>query len=89
MQALPGAELTCRARNYVFGWGRGMQERGVISYYAARALPEVHAFEDWLAGIAGLIEADAHSGRLPRTHRPLLQVLGDAASSIIGSPTAR
>ena len=88
MQALPGAELTCRARNYVFGWGRGMQERGVISYYAARAMPEAHAFEDWLAGIAELIEADAHSGRLPKTYRPSLQVLGDTATPLIGVPVA-
>jgi hypothetical protein len=87
MQALPGAELTCRARNYVFGWGRGMQERGVISYYAARAMPEAHTFEDWLAGMVGLIEADAHSGRLPKTYRSALQVLGDAATSVIGTPT--
>jgi hypothetical protein len=64
-----------------------MQERGVISYYAAHALPEAHAFEDWLAGIAGLSEADAHSGRLPKTYRPSLQVLGDAATSVIGTPT--
>ena len=89
MQALPGAELTCRARNYVFGWGRGMQERGVISYYSARALPEAFAFEDWLAGITGLIEADAHSGRLPKTHRPLLHVVGDASYPLIGSPVAQ
>jgi hypothetical protein len=88
MQAPPGAELMCRARNYVFGWGRGMQERGVISYYAARALPEASAFEDWLAGISGLIEADAHSGRLPKTYRPSLQVLGDATTPVIGTPTA-
>ena len=88
MQALPGAELTCRARNYVFGWGRGMQERGVISYYAARALPEAQAFEGWLAGIAGLLEADAHSGRLPKTYRPSLQVLGDAAGPVVGAPAA-
>jgi len=88
MRALPGAELTCRARNYVFGWGRGMQERGVISYYAARAMPEAQTFEDWLAGIAGLIEADARSGRLPKTHRPALQVLGAAAAPVIGVPAA-
>jgi hypothetical protein len=88
MQALPGAELTCRAGNYVFGWGRGMQERGVVSYYAARAMPEAHTFEAWLAGIAGLIEADARSGRLPRTHRPALQVLGDTATPLIGVPVA-
>lgn len=88
MQALPGAELACRARNYVFGWGRGMQERGVISYYAARALPEAHAFADWLAGIAGLAEADARSGRLPKTHRTLLQTLGDATIPLMGSPAA-
>jgi hypothetical protein len=89
MQAPAGSQLTCMARNYVFGWGRGMQERGVISYYAARALPEAHTFADWLAGIATLAETDAHSGRLPKTHRPALQLLGDAASPLIGSPLDR
>jgi hypothetical protein len=66
-----------------------MQERGVISYYSARALPEASAFEDWLTRITGLIEADAHSGRLPKTHRPLLRVIGDAAHPLIGSPAAQ
>ena len=32
----------------------------------ARAMPEAQTFEDWLAGAAGLIEADAHSGRPPK-----------------------
>jgi hypothetical protein len=65
-----------------------MQERGVISYYAARAMPEAHTFEGWLAGTMGLIEADAHSGRLPKTHRPTLQVLGDADGPLIGIAVA-
>jgi hypothetical protein len=64
-----------------------MQERGVISNYAARAMPEAHTFEGWLAGAVGLIEADAHSGRLPKTYRPSLQVLGDTATPLIGTPT--
>ena len=63
-----------------------MQERGVISYYAAKTLPEVATFADWANAIAVAIAADARSGRLPKTHRPLLQVIGDAESAVIGKP---
>ncbi len=63
-----------------------MQERGVISYYAARTLPEVATFADWANAIALAVAADARSGRLPRTHRPLLQVLGDGSQPLPGRP---
>lgn len=64
-----------------------MQERGVISYYAARALPGASSVGDWLAEIAAQVGADAHSGRLPKTHRPALDVIGDPAQSLLGSAT--
>ena len=88
LKAPAGEELACIAHNYVFGWGRGMQERGVISYYAARALPQVSDFGAWLTTITELVEMDAHSGRLPKTHRPVLQVLGDPTCSLPGRVAA-
>lgn len=88
MQAPTGGELACRARNYVFGWGRGMQERGVISHYATRALPGASNIGDWLADIAAQVGADAHSGRLPKTHRPVLEVIGNPAQPLPGRATA-
>jgi hypothetical protein len=86
MLAPPGAELACRAKNYVFGWGRGMEERGVISFYATRGLLAAQSCADWLAAASALAETDAHSGKLPKTHRPLLQTIGDTALPLIGSP---
>ncbi len=68
-----------------------MQEQGVLSYYAARALPEVETVGDWLAAITELAGGDARSGRLPKTHRPQLQLLGDGAAGwpVIGARAAR
>jgi hypothetical protein len=86
MEPPAGAELACQARNYLFGWGRGMQERGVISYYAAQTLPEVATVADWANAIALAVAADARSGRLPRTHRPLLQVIGAGDRLLPGQP---
>lgn len=88
MESPAGAELACQARNYVFGWGRGLQERGVISYYAAQTLPEVATVADWANATALALTADARSGRLPRTHHPLLQVIGDGSQPLPGHPAA-
>jgi hypothetical protein len=86
MESPAGAELVCQARNYLFGWGRGLQERGVISYYAAQTLPEAATVADWANATALAVAADARSGRLPRTHRPLLQVIGDGRRPLPGHP---
>jgi hypothetical protein len=63
-----------------------MQERGVISYYAAQTLPEVATVADWANAITQAVAADARSGRLPRTHRPLLQMIGDGRRPLPGRP---
>lgn len=65
-----------------------MQERGVISYYAAQTLPEVVTVADWANATALAVAVDARSGRLPRTHRPLLQVIGDGGRPLPGHPVA-
>lgn len=76
MQALPGAELACRAHNLPAT--HPAAPRGIISYYATSALAGVVAVSDWLAGIAALAQEDALAGRLPPFYRPHLAAPGDA-----------
>jgi len=86
MKAEPGAELTCRARNYHFEHAGSSQERGVISYYAGQTLAHATTVAAWLQRIEVLSSADFHGGRLPWFYQPSLQLLGHAASRLPGEP---
>jgi hypothetical protein len=86
MKAEPGAELTCRARNYPFEHAGSPQEYGVISYYAVQTLAQATTFAAWLQRIEALVSADVHGGRLPWLYQPSLQLLGPAASRLPGEP---
>jgi hypothetical protein len=76
MQAVPGAELACRAHNLPDA--HPAAPRGIISYYATGALTGAVTVSDWLAGIEALAQEDAQAGRLPPFYRPHLAAPGDA-----------
>jgi hypothetical protein len=84
MKAQPGAELSCRAHNYRFDHNGTKLERGVISYYAARALPMVTTAESWLELISELSSSDLRGGRLKPSHQPSLQILGNQEAIVPG-----
>ena len=86
MKAEPGAELTCRARNYHFEHSGSSQERGVISYYAGQTLAQATTFAAWLQRIEALSSTDFQGGSLPWFYQPSLQILGHAASRLPGEP---
>ena len=86
MKAEPGAELTCRARNYRFEHQGSSQERGVISYYALQTLAQATTSAAWLQHIEALANADLHEGRLPWFYQPSLQLVGHAATRLPGEP---
>ena len=86
MRAEPGAELACRAQSYRFPHPGGLRERGVISYYATRALPPATTLAAWLRRIQADVRADLQSGRLPRFYAPSLQILGEPGMPFPGEP---
>ena len=86
MQAPPGAELTCRARNYRFEQQGSLQERGVISYYATQSLAQATTVASWLEQIEALAHADLQQERLPGFYQLSLQILGQATTRLPGNP---
>lgn len=85
MKAPEGAELFCRAHNYRFNESGRTVERGVISYYAARALPRSATMQDWLEMIKTLSASDVEKGVLKRVYQPMLEILGDSATRLAGN----
>lgn len=84
MKAEPNTELVCRARNYWFPAHSISQERGVISYYAVQALPQVTTMASWLQHIETMVRTDLRQDRLPGFYQPSLQILGHAATRLPG-----
>ena len=82
MKALPGEELTCRARN--LPPLHPAQPRGVISYYATAALAGAETMGDWLTGIEDLVQQDVQDNRLYPFYHPHLAVLGEADGRLPG-----
>jgi hypothetical protein len=86
MKAESDAELTCRAHNYHFGYNGKQTERGIISYYAARALAQANTIESWAQLINDMSESDLQKGLITPFHKPLLQITGDSKIRLIGNP---
>lgn len=84
MRAQPGAELACRGHNYDFPTDDGTRTRGVISYYATKALPGAATVGDWLARMQTLAEQDVAAGLLPKHFYPELRIVGDARQPLSG-----
>ncbi|MEM7111665.1 MAG: hypothetical protein AAF614_04485 [Chloroflexota bacterium] len=82
MKSQPGAELACRGHNFKLPAGEGAKRRGVVSYYAVEALPQVNNLDDWLTLMQELIQQDVADGKLPIFYQPELQILGDGSQSI-------
>lgn len=77
MRSEPGAELTCRGRNYKLPPGEGALARGVGSFYATESLLEAHSTGDWLLRIDAHVKRDVDTGQLPVQYQPILQIVGD------------
>jgi hypothetical protein len=86
MKTEPGAELTCRARNYHFEYHGSYHEHGIISYYAVRTLPQATTMASWLQHIEAMSRTDLRENRLPWFYQPSLQILGHAATRLPGTP---
>jgi hypothetical protein len=86
MKAEPGAELACRARGHRFAQDGREVERGVISYYAAGTLGSATTMASWLDAIERAAALDVAAGRLAPLYRPALQVIGDGAARVPGTP---
>jgi hypothetical protein len=63
--------------------------RGVISYYAARALEQATTMADWLRLTVALCDADVERGVLPERYRLELTVAGDGDRLLAGKPVKR
>jgi hypothetical protein len=72
MKADPGAELTCRARNFKVG----DRDRGVLSFYAVQSLPSADTMDSWLSLTQDAIAEGGGKGLLKQFETPSLQLLG-------------
>ncbi|MCB0253819.1 MAG: hypothetical protein KDI55_08830 [Anaerolineae bacterium] len=75
-KAAPGAELACRALNGTFLQDGTPVERGVMSYYATRALASAATMAEWLDAMERLAARDLATGRLAANLKPALVLLG-------------
>lgn len=83
-KAPPGGELACRALNHEFDDEGVTRERGVISYYATRALPHATSVASWVGLMDAAANDDLRRGRITTFHLPSLQIVGDAEVRIPG-----
>jgi len=88
MKPEPGGELACRAYNYHFSVDGSEIERGIISYYASRALTLAVTVESWLHTMNDLSEADLERELITDFHKPSLQIIGNSNTRILGNPVS-
>jgi hypothetical protein len=86
MKAPEGAELMCRAHNYRFNENGNLVDRGVISYYAAKALPKSTTVKGWLRLIDNLCTSEVKEGHLKQMYQPSLKIIGNPATNLPGLP---
>jgi hypothetical protein len=84
MKAPQGGELLCKAHNYRFNENNRLVDRGVVTYYAAQALPRSTAVKDWLELIDRLSTSDIKRKRLKPMYQPVLEILGNSATKLPG-----
>jgi hypothetical protein len=78
-----GQELKCVASMHALPMHGKKVPRGVMSYYAARALPQATSVQDWLQRMTALMQADARQGVLPRC--PAMTITGRGSASLPGT----
>lgn len=84
-RAAPGLELSCRAQSHRFREGPAAgEERGVLSYYAFRALRGATTMETWSRQFHVLCQSDVVIGRLPETMACSVIVAGDRRQHALG-----
>jgi hypothetical protein len=69
----PGLELTCKAHNHRFQEEGRTVDQGVLSYFAARSLPQSQTMADWFHAT---VKALAANHEIPPLARPRLQMQG-------------
>lgn len=84
LRAAPGGELTCRAQNHMFIDAGVAQDRGLVSYYALRALAEATTMESWLSRTTSLCKADVDAGRISSSLAVSLTVTGISGQMVLG-----
>lgn len=70
-------KLECKAHNAVFEIRGEPVERGVVSYYAARALPGAGSTADWVRRMTEDFRRDAEAGRIAADVRLKLRIAGN------------
>ena len=72
-------------QNHSFADEEGVaRERGVVSWYALRALAQATTMDDWLERALQACQADVDAGRLTASAQPALQLVGDPAQPLPG-----
>jgi hypothetical protein len=85
LRAPTGSELSCRTQSRKFTDAGVTKDRGLVSYYALRALAEATTMESWLTRTMSMCKADVDAGRLPATLAVSLAVTGDSGWMILGT----
>lgn len=75
-------QALCRAYDHEFSVDGIPTIRGIVSYYAAKTLPDVKTVGEWIGAIHRAAAADT----LPPLKDPALQLLGDPSAQLPGSP---
>lgn len=88
MQARPGTELCCIARNATFKEGPGLLRVGLLSHYAARTICGADSVLQWKNRIVELDSTSNGERSLERIHLPALEVSGAAGTRLPGITTA-
>ena len=89
VNAPPGEEMTCLAKNRTFATETGPAERGVVSFYALQALATSDSVEDWSSHTTSLCTADVAAGRLPPSFAFSTVAVHAHSSLLPGAPATR
>lgn len=81
----PKDELSCLAFSVDFLQKGEKFSRGVISYYAALALPAAVSLNDWLRSIDEKARADVEQKKLDAVRQPKLKIIGNSNNMLSGT----
>jgi hypothetical protein len=84
MAPTPGNDLKCIAANHTFIIDGSYVRRGVISYYAARALESAASAADWMQRAQALCDEDVARGVLPKAKRIAFALAGKSNGLLPG-----
>ena len=85
----PKDELSCLAFSDVFMQNGEKTSRGVISYFAALALPQAGNVKDWLKLISTQAKTDVEQKKLSAIREPKLKIIGDVNMLLPGNTAVK